>query len=110
LLDTGKYFVLFDHLMAHWQRVFPGRILELDYETLVGAQATSTRQLLEFCGLPWHDACLHFENNPAPVATFSAVQVRTPMYRTAISRWKKYEAQLNDLRTLLIESGVTIRA
>jgi hypothetical protein len=110
LLDTGKYFVLFDHLMAHWLRVFPERILEIGYETLVDAQETCTRQLLKFCGLPWHDACLHFENNPAPVATFSAVQVRTPMYRTAISRWKKYEAQLNDLRTLLIESGVTIRA
>jgi hypothetical protein len=108
LLDTGKYFVLFDHLMAHWLRVFPERILEIGYETLVDAQETCTRQLLKFCGLPWHDACLHFENNPAPVATFSTTQVRTPMYRTANGRWKNYETQLVDLRRLLIESAITI--
>ncbi|OOG59451.1 tetratricopeptide repeat-containing sulfotransferase family protein [Rhodanobacter sp. C03] len=110
LLDTGKYFVLFDHLMAHWQRVFPGRILELEYETLVDTQEASTRQLLEFCGLPWHDACLQFENNPAPVATFSATQVRTPLYRSAIRRWKKYEAELAELRMLLSDAGIKFSA
>ena len=106
LLDTGRYYVLFDRLMAHWKNVFPGRILEVNYEALVDSQESSSRQLLDFCGLPWHDACLHFEDNPAPVATFSAVQVRTPLYRSAIQRWKNYEAQLTDLRTLLTEAGI----
>ncbi|MGH8158994.1 MAG: sulfotransferase [Rhodanobacter sp.] len=108
LLDTGRYYILFDRLMAHWQQTFPGRILEVDYETLVDAQEASSRQLLKFCGLPWDEACLHFENNPSPVSTASAVQVRAPMYRNALKRWKKYGSQLNELQELLMGAGISI--
>jgi tetratricopeptide (TPR) repeat protein len=108
LLDTGRYFVLFDRLMAHWQRMFPGRILQLQYETLVDTQESSSRQLLEFCGLPWHDGCLHFEQNPSPVATASVVQVRQPIYRSALQRWKRYEPQLSELHELLREAGIRL--
>ena len=108
LLDTGRYYVLFDRLMAHWQRVFPGRILEVDYETLVESQEASSRRLLEFCGLSWNDACLRFEDNPAPVNTASAVQVRAPVYRGAIKRWKKYEPQLRELQALLGDAGIKL--
>lgn len=110
LLDTGRYYVLFDHLMRHWQRLFPGRILEMDYEMLVDAQEASTRELLGFCGLPWNDACLHFEDNPEPSATASAVQVRQPMYRTSLRRWKKYQAQTTDLQQLLVDAGISVDA
>lgn len=108
LLDTGRYFVLFDRLMAHWRRVLPGRILELSYEALVGEQEENTRRLLDFCGLPWEEACLRFEQNAAPVATASAVQVRQPMYNTAIGRWKRYEPELAALRALLAAAGVDV--
>jgi hypothetical protein len=110
LLDTGRYYVLFDRLMAHWRSVFPGRILEVNYETVVESQETSTRLLLEFCGLPWDDACLRFEKNLAPVNTPNAWQVRTPIYRNAIKRWKKFEPQLQALRALLEDAGITIHA
>lgn len=108
LLDTGRYFVLFDRLMAHWQAVIPGRILEVDYETLVDTQEASTRRLLEFCGLAWNDACLDFVNNPSPVATASSVQVRAPIYRSSLQRWKKYGAQLDPLHRLLVDAGVKL--
>lgn len=108
LLDTGRYYVMFDRLMAHWQRVLPGRILEIDYETIVDAQEASTRRLLEFCGLPWDAACLRFEQNEAPVSTASAVQVREPIYRSALQRWKRYEMQLAGLRSLLEEAGIKV--
>jgi Flp pilus assembly protein TadD len=110
LLDTGRYYLLFDRLMAHWQQLFPGRILEMDYERLVESQEPSTRQLLEFCGLPWNDACLHFEDNPSPTSTASAVQVRQPMYRTSLKRWKKYEGQTRGLQQLLAHAGVLLDA
>ncbi|MFZ0869767.1 MAG: sulfotransferase [Rhodanobacter sp.] len=108
LLDTGRYYVLFDRLMAHWQRMFAGRILQVQYETLVDHQESSSRQLLEFCGLPWHDDCLRFEKNPNPVATASVVQVREPIYRSALQRWKKYEPQLSELHELLREAGIPL--
>lgn len=106
LLDTGRYFVLFDRLMAHWREVLPGRILEIEYEALVNSQEEHTRRLLEFCDLPWDDRCLQFEKNEAPVNTASAVQVRAPIYRTAIRRWKKYEAELAPLMQLLDDAGI----
>ena len=107
LRDTGRYYVLFDRLMAHWQRVLPGRIFEVQYETLVDAQEASTRQLLEFCQLPWDDRCLEFEHNTAPVNTASVVQVRSPIYRSSLRRWEKYEPQLGELQAVLAAGGIT---
>jgi len=108
LLDTGRYYAMFDRLMQHWQRVLPGRILEVHYEDIVDAQEESTRRLLGFCGLPWEDACLRFEDNEAPVSTASAVQVREPIYRTALQRWRRYEAQLGPLKALLEAEGIAL--
>ena len=110
LLDAGRYYVLFDRLMKHWEKAFPGRILEIGYEALVESQESHTRDLLAFCNLPWSDACLHFENNEAPATTASAVQVREPIYRSALQRWKLFEPQLGALRTLLEDAGIEINA
>lgn len=101
LLDTGRYYLMYDRLMKHWQRVFPGRILDIHYEDIVESQEEASRKLIEFCGLPWEDACMRFEHNQAPVATASAVQVRKPIYRTAMERWRRYEGQLGELIELL---------
>ena len=106
LLDTGRYYVLFDRLMAHWKHVLPGRVLEVDYKTLVNTQEASTRQLLDYCDLPWNDACLHFEHNQSPATTASSVQVRAPIHSSAVKRWKKYEAHLTELRELLTAAGI----
>jgi tetratricopeptide (TPR) repeat protein len=110
LLDTGRYFVWFDQLMKHWQRQFPGRILEVAYEHLVEAQEDETRRMLDFCQLPWDSRCMAFESNRAPVATASAVQVREPMYRLAVNRWKRYGADLDDLNQLLTAAGIDTQA
>ena len=110
LLDIGRYYVLFDQLMRFWKARYPARILEISYERLVEQQETVTREMLAFCGLPWNDACLHFEQNASAVGTASAAQVRSPIYRTAINRWKCYEPQLLELRGLLEEAGITIES
>ena len=103
LLDTGRYVLEFERLMAHWHAVLPGRVLDVRYEDLVDDQAGQTRRLLMHCGLPWDDACLAFERNPEAVATASAVQVREPLNRDSVGRWKRYEPELAGLRALLGE-------
>jgi tetratricopeptide (TPR) repeat protein len=108
LLDTGRYFVGFDRLMAHWKRVLPGRILEIGYEDLVERQEEKTRELLAFCGLSFDPACLSFERNVAPVATASVVQVRSAMYRSALDRWKRYDAHLDGLRSLFAQNDIAV--
>ena len=105
LLDTGRYFLAFDALAAHWRRTLGGNYLEIRYEDVVDNTEREARRLIDFCELSWEPACLAFENNAAPVATASSAQVRRPIYRTAIDRWRKYEAQIEPLRKLLAEAG-----
>jgi tetratricopeptide (TPR) repeat protein len=105
LMDTGRYYLLFDRLMAFWRLHLPGRILEIRYEDVVDDLETSARKLIDFCGLGWEDACMRFEENDAPVATASALQVRSPIYRSSIGRWKRYGKKLDGLRRLLEEEG-----
>ncbi|MDN5780685.1 MAG: sulfotransferase [Luteimonas sp.] len=106
LLDTGRYYILYRELISHWHRTMPGRILEISYESIVDGLEGKARELLEFCGLPWERACLAFEENQAPVATASAVQVREPINRKSVGRWRRYESELAELRELLRNAGI----
>lgn len=106
--DVGRYYVMFDRLMQHWHRVLPDRILDVQYEDIVDAQESSTRRLLDFCGLPWDAACLRFEENAAPVSTASAVQVRSPLNRNSLQRWRRYESHLGGLRAILADAGIAL--
>ena len=108
-LDTlGRYYVAYQRLMNHWRALLPGRFLDLDYEALVEDQEGTTHRLLEHCGLPWHDACLRFHENPAPTAIASAAQVRRPIYRESLDLWRNYRKELAPLARLLAHSGVAV--
>ncbi len=106
LLDTGRYFVLFDKLAALWRRTLGSGYVEVRYEDVVAHTEREARRLVEFCGLEWDPACLAFDSNAAPVATASSVQVRSPIYRTAVGRWRKYGKAVEPLRRLLAAAGV----
>ena len=83
--------------MEHWDRLFPGALLEVRYEDLVADQEGQTRRLLDFCGLGWEEACLTFHETGRVVKTASATQVRRPLYTDAVRRWTRYEAHLGPL-------------
>jgi hypothetical protein len=87
--------------MAHWQRVLPLGCLEVRYEDLVNRQEAVSRDLVAFCGLEWEERCLEFHKNPRQIQTVSAMQVRRPIYKSSIGRWKKYAAHLEPLRKAL---------
>lgn len=108
VVDTAHYYVLFDRLIAHWDRVLPGRIHHVSYETLVADQERVTRDLLAYCALDWAPECLDFHENDAPVATASAVQVREPLNSRSVGRWRRYEAQLEPARQVLVAAGISL--
>ena len=108
LLDIAAYYVRFDRLMAKWREAFPGRLIELRYEDLVADQEGETRRLLTHCGLPWSDDCLSFHTNGAPVSTPSAAQVRQPIYRDSVARWKRHSEVLEPVRRFFEQSGIPI--
>ncbi|WP_051279978.1 tetratricopeptide repeat-containing sulfotransferase family protein [Hellea balneolensis] len=102
LQDTAKYYKAYDALMTTWRESLPAnRFMEIRYENMIDHQDRETRRLLEFCGLDWDEACLRFHENKAPVSTASSVQVRQPLYRGSVGRWKKYGEKLNPLKNAL---------
>jgi tetratricopeptide (TPR) repeat protein len=106
--DLAQYYAAFDRLMKHWHRVLPDRFLTVDYENLVAEQEQVSRQILDYSGLDWDANCLDFHTNQSASATASAAQVRQPIYRSSLDRWKLYETQLEPLRTQLLELGVSL--
>lgn len=106
--DLARYYIAYHRLMKHWRQTFPDTFIEVQYEQLVDDQEDVSRMLIAHCGLDWDDACLSFERNTRPVATASAAQVRKPIYRDALGRWRNYERQLEPLVRKLGDAGIEV--
>ena len=97
LVEIGRYYRDYVELMAHFDNVLPGRIHRVHYEAMVGDTEAEVRRLLEYCGLPFEDACLRFFENSRPVRTASSEQVRQPIYREGVDHWRHYQSWLGPL-------------
>ena len=101
LVDLGHYYREYERIMSHWLNLFKAHIFNVEYRELVMNQEQTTRNLLEFLGLPWNNDCLNFYNNRRPVQTASNVDIRRPIYNLSLNRWKNYEAYLKPLNMLI---------
>lgn len=100
--EIGRYYRRYQRLMEHWRDVLPpDRILDVRYEDVVADIEGQARRILAHCGLPWDERCLAFHETDRPVRTASAVQVRQPLYKTAIGRGRGYEEFLGPLLAAL---------
>lgn len=97
LQTFARYYREYERLMAHWQVALPMRIHEVQYERMVEDPEATSRALIAHCGLEWDPACLEFQKTDRAVRTPSRWQVRQPIYRSSVGRWKKYELQLAPL-------------
>jgi tetratricopeptide (TPR) repeat protein len=96
--DAAHWYLQYQRLMAHWQALYPRDILEVNYERLVADPRPAIERILRFCGLPWQDECLDFHRQPSVVKTASVWQVRQPLYRRSLERWRNYERHLATVR------------
>jgi len=103
LTALGEYYREYSALMEHWRQVLPTPILEVSYEALVTEPEKEARRLLDFIGLDWDPACLDFQAGGRAVRTISVAEVRRPIYRTSIERWRRYEKFLGPLRAALAD-------
>jgi tetratricopeptide (TPR) repeat protein len=97
LVDIGRYYRDYVELMDHWNRVLPGRVLRMQYETVVSETEAEVGRLLAYCGLPFEESCLRFYETERAVRTASSEQVRQPIYRAAVEQWRHYRAHLDPL-------------
>ena len=98
LAEIGAEYVAYRQTMEHWRAVLPGRVIDVDHEALVADPERRIRWLVtEAAGLTWDDACLAFDTAGEAARTASSVQVRQPIFRTSLQRWRRYEARLGPL-------------
>jgi tetratricopeptide (TPR) repeat protein len=97
LAALGRYYTRYWNLMQRWKELFPGRILDVRYEDTVADIEVQSRRMLDFLGLPFEEAVLHYYATERLVKTPSASQVREPIYADSVAAWKKYEKYLGPL-------------
>jgi hypothetical protein len=79
----------------------PGAVLDVDYEMVVADLDTQVRRILDYCELPFEEACLRFHETDRAVKTASSEQVRQPIYASSVNLWKNYEPHLEELIEVL---------
>jgi len=99
--ELGRYYRDYVALMAHFDQALPGRVHRVFYERMVDDAETEVRALLDYCGLPFEDACLRFYENDRAVRTASSEQVRRPIFRDGLDQWRRYEPWLGPLKQAL---------
>lgn len=97
LEDLGHVYRDYKRLMDHWTAVAPTPMVHVRYEDLVTTPEETVRSLLDGLGLAWDDRCLRHHTLERPVLTPSADQVRSPIYRTSVGRWRRFEHHLRPL-------------
>jgi len=104
----GQFYVEYDRLMQHWQRVLPLPILDVQYEEMVSYPEETMRRVIDFVGLPWDPTCERFYDNERHVASASSEQVRQPIYTTSVGRYRPYEEHLAPFREELEKAGIPL--
>jgi tetratricopeptide (TPR) repeat protein len=107
LRNIGRYYREYRRLMNHWREVGTLPMLEVQYETLVQSPETQLPRIVEFCGLPWDDACSRFHATERVTKTASYDQVRRPLYSSAMGRWRHYERHLSPLVESLADNDAS---
>ena len=101
LADIGQYYRDYVRLMNHWDVVLPGFVLRVNNEDVIADLEREVFRLLEFCGLPFEQACLDFHKTQRNVRTPSSEQVRRPVNSTGVGQWRKYSSLLDPLKQSL---------
>ena len=98
LAELGRYHRAYEALMAHWRAVAPqGLILDVRYEDVVADLEGQARRIVAHCGLDWDPRCLDFHLTERSVRTASALQVRQPLYKSSVGRWRAFAPFLEPL-------------
>lgn len=101
LADIGRFYHDYVCLMAHFDRVIPGKIHRVIYENLVEDLEHEVRRMLDFIGLPFERGCLEYFKSDRAFSSFSNEQVRRPIFTEGVDRWRAYEPWLGPLKAAL---------
>jgi tetratricopeptide (TPR) repeat protein len=109
LEELAAYYTEYYRLMEHWRRVLPeGKIYDIVYEDVVDDLPGQAAKLIDYLGLPWEASCKEFYRNEQSATTGSASQVRRPVYRSSVGKWRYFEKELLPLKNAFEKAGIPI--
>ena len=97
LREAGSYYKSYIELMDHWDTVLPGKILRVNNEDVVEDLEGQVARMLEFIEVPFEEECISFYKTDRLVRTPSSEQVRRPVNKDGMERWKPYSKNLKPL-------------
>lgn len=113
MFELAEYYKQYHGVMTHWHAVLPGKVLDVHYEETVMDLEAQVRRILEFCGLPFEEQCLRFYETERAVKTASSEQVRQPIYRSGLGKWRRYEKHIefwiDEFQDIIRELPETVR-
>lgn len=101
LQDIGQYYQDYVALMDHWDQVLPGTVLRVQHEDVVADLKGQVKRMLDYCELPFEQACIDYHKTERNVRTPSSEQVRQPIFTTALEQWRNFEPYLEPLKSAL---------
>ena len=101
LAEAGSYYNGYVKLMDHWDKVLPNKILRVNNEDVIDNLEGEVKRMLDFLELPFEDSCITFYETDRSVRTASSEQVRKPVNKSGMGRWKPYAKNLKPLIDVL---------
>ena len=97
LAEAGNYYNSYVKLMNHWNKVLPNKILRENIEDIIDDLEGQVKRMLDFLELPFEESCIKFYETDRSVRTASSEQVRKPINKSGMDRWKPYAKNLKTL-------------
>ena len=83
--------------MDHWDRYLPNKILRVNNEDVIEDLDGQVKRMLDYLELPFEEECISFHETDRSVRTASSEQVRQPINKKGMGRWKPYAKNLKPL-------------
>ena len=99
--NIARYYADYLRIMDFWDEVLPGKVLRVQYESVVADFESEVRRILDYLGLEFEQGCIDFYESDRPVRTASSEQVRQPLYSDALEHWRNFEPDLDELKQAL---------
>ena len=97
LAEAGSYYNSYIKLMDHWDKVLPNKILRVNNEDVIDDLEGQVKRMLDYLELPFEEECISFHKTNRSVRTASSEQVRKPVNKDGMGRWKPYAKNLKPL-------------
>ena len=83
--------------MDHWDKVLPNKILRVNNEDIIEDLENQVIRILKFLEIPFEESCVKFYETDRSIRTPSSEQVRKPVNKSGMGRWKPYAKNLKTL-------------